>query len=162
MRRLIIAFLAAGLLTAGEHRGVVKLGTLPVPGAAVTARQGDKMVTALTDLQGAYVFPDLADGTWTIKVEMRGFAPVEREVQSPGAAEWSLAILPLAQITETGADAQVRAAETLQAGMVGVNEGLVSTAQAPFGGIKHSGLGREGSRHGIDDYTNFKYVASKV
>ena len=39
--------------------------------------------------------------------------------------------------------------------MVGVNEGLVSTAQAPFGGIKHSGLGREGSRHGIDDYTNF-------
>jgi succinate-semialdehyde dehydrogenase / glutarate-semialdehyde dehydrogenase len=63
--------------------------------------------------------------------------------------------------TRDGAS-QVRAAETLQAGMVGVNEGLVSTAQAPFGGIKHSGLGREGSRHGIDDYTNFKYVASKV
>lgn len=63
--------------------------------------------------------------------------------------------------TRDGA-AQIRAAETLQAGMVGVNEGLVSTAQAPFGGIKHSGLGREGSRHGIDDYTNFKYVASKV
>jgi succinate-semialdehyde dehydrogenase/glutarate-semialdehyde dehydrogenase len=63
--------------------------------------------------------------------------------------------------TRDGA-AQVRAAEALQAGMVGVNEGLVSTAQAPFGGIKHSGLGREGSRHGIDDYSNFKYVASKV
>lgn len=63
--------------------------------------------------------------------------------------------------TRDGAS-QVRAAETLQAGMVGVNEGLVSTAQAPFGGIKHSGLGREGSRHGIDDYTSFKYVASKV
>jgi len=63
--------------------------------------------------------------------------------------------------TRDGAS-QIRAAETLQAGMVGVNEGLVSTAQAPFGGIKHSGLGREGSRHGIDDYTNFKYVASKV
>ncbi len=63
--------------------------------------------------------------------------------------------------TRDGAS-QVRAAETLQAGMVGVNEGLVSTAQAPFGGIKHSGLGREGSRHGLDDYTNFKYVASKV
>ena len=63
--------------------------------------------------------------------------------------------------TRDGAS-QARAAETLQAGMVGVNEGLVSTAQAPFGGIKHSGLGREGSRHGLDDYTNFKYVASKV
>ena len=43
--------------------------------------------------------------------------------------------------------------------MVGVNEGLVSTAQAPFGGIKHSGIGREGSRHGIEDYTNLKYIA---
>ena len=48
---------------------------------------------------------------------------------------------------------QARVAEALEAGMVGVNEGLVSTAQAPFGGIKHSGIGREGSRHGLDDYT---------
>jgi succinate-semialdehyde dehydrogenase/glutarate-semialdehyde dehydrogenase len=53
-------------------------------------------------------------------------------------------------------------AEQLEAGMVGVNEGLVSTAQAPFGGIKHSGQGREGSRHGLDDYTNLKYVAMRV
>src|ERR1017187_10547476 len=59
---LIVVLLAAGMLTAGEHRGVVKLGTLPVPGATVTARQGEKTVAVLTDLQGAYVFPDLADG----------------------------------------------------------------------------------------------------
>ncbi|MBL0218362.1 MAG: NAD-dependent succinate-semialdehyde dehydrogenase [Myxococcales bacterium] len=57
---------------------------------------------------------------------------------------------------------QHRVAEALEAGMVGVNEGLVSTAQAPFGGIKHSGLGREGSRHGIDDYTNLKYIATRI
>jgi succinate-semialdehyde dehydrogenase/glutarate-semialdehyde dehydrogenase len=57
---------------------------------------------------------------------------------------------------------QHRVADALAAGMVGVNEGLVSTAQAPFGGIKHSGLGREGSRHGMDDYTNLKYVALRV
>ena len=50
-------------------------------------------------------------------------------------------------------------AESLESGMVGVNTGLVSTAQAPFGGIKHSGIGREGSRHGLDDYTNLKYVS---
>jgi succinate-semialdehyde dehydrogenase/glutarate-semialdehyde dehydrogenase len=56
---------------------------------------------------------------------------------------------------------QQRFAEGLEAGMVGVNEGLVSAAQAPFGGIKHSGLGREGSRHGIEDYTNLKYVATR-
>ncbi len=57
---------------------------------------------------------------------------------------------------------QARVAEALEAGMVGINEGLVSTAQAPFGGVKHSGVGREGSRHGLDDYTNLKYVAVRV
>jgi len=57
---------------------------------------------------------------------------------------------------------QQRVAEALEAGMVGINEGLVSTAQAPFGGVKHSGLGREGSRHGIDDYTNLKYLATRI
>jgi succinate-semialdehyde dehydrogenase/glutarate-semialdehyde dehydrogenase len=57
---------------------------------------------------------------------------------------------------------QVRVAEALEAGMVGINEGLVSTAQAPFGGVKHSGIGREGGRHGLDDYTQWKYVATRV
>lgn len=54
---------------------------------------------------------------------------------------------------------QLRFTEGLESGMVGVNTGLVSMAQAPFGGIKHSGLGREGSRHGLDDYMNLKYVS---
>lgn len=57
---------------------------------------------------------------------------------------------------------QVRVAEALEAGMVGINEGLVSTPQAPFGGVKQSGIGREGSRHGLDDYMQLKYVASRV
>lgn len=51
-----------------------------------------------------------------------------------------------------------RVAETLEYGMVGVNTGLISTPEAPFGGIKQSGLGREGSRHGIDDFLELKYV----
>ncbi|ANL36387.1 NAD-dependent succinate-semialdehyde dehydrogenase [Rhizobium phaseoli] len=51
-----------------------------------------------------------------------------------------------------------RVAEALEYGMVGVNTGLVSTAEAPFGGVKMSGLGREGSRHGLDEYTELKYV----
>ena len=51
-----------------------------------------------------------------------------------------------------------RVAEALEAGMVGVNTGLVSTAEAPFGGVKASGLGREGSRHGLDDYLELKYI----
>lgn len=51
-----------------------------------------------------------------------------------------------------------RVAEALEVGMVGINTGLISTEVAPFGGVKESGMGREGSRHGVDDYTELKYV----
>jgi succinate-semialdehyde dehydrogenase / glutarate-semialdehyde dehydrogenase len=52
-----------------------------------------------------------------------------------------------------------RVSEALEYGMVGANTGLISTEVAPFGGVKSSGLGREGSRHGLDDYMEIKYVA---
>ena len=52
-----------------------------------------------------------------------------------------------------------RVVENLEFGMVGVNEGLISTEVAPFGGVKTSGLGREGSKYGVDDYLEIKYVA---
>lgn len=51
-----------------------------------------------------------------------------------------------------------RVAEQLEYGMVGINEGLISNEVAPFGGIKDSGVGREGSRHGIDEYLQMKYL----
>jgi succinate-semialdehyde dehydrogenase / glutarate-semialdehyde dehydrogenase len=51
-----------------------------------------------------------------------------------------------------------RVGEALESGMVGVNTGLISTAEVPFGGVKQSGLGREGSHHGIDDYVEIKYL----
>ncbi|UYG00277.1 NAD-dependent succinate-semialdehyde dehydrogenase [Halomonas sp. GD1P12] len=51
-----------------------------------------------------------------------------------------------------------RTMEALEYGMVGVNEGLISTELAPFGGVKESGLGREGSHHGLDEFTELKYV----
>ncbi|MCP5145898.1 MAG: NAD-dependent succinate-semialdehyde dehydrogenase [Gammaproteobacteria bacterium] len=51
-----------------------------------------------------------------------------------------------------------RVAEQLEYGMVGINTGLISTEVAPFGGIKQSGLGREGSKYGLDDYTELKYM----
>ncbi len=51
-----------------------------------------------------------------------------------------------------------RIAEALEYGMVGINEGLISTEVAPFGGVKESGLGREGSQHGIEDYLELKYL----
>jgi succinate-semialdehyde dehydrogenase / glutarate-semialdehyde dehydrogenase len=55
-----------------------------------------------------------------------------------------------------------RVQEALEYGMVGVNTGLISTEVAPFGGIKQSGLGREGSHHGIDDYLELKYIGLSI
>jgi succinate-semialdehyde dehydrogenase/glutarate-semialdehyde dehydrogenase len=52
----------------------------------------------------------------------------------------------------------VRVSEALEYGIVGVNTGIISTEVAPFGGIKESGVGREGSRHGIEEYLEMKYV----
>lgn len=51
-----------------------------------------------------------------------------------------------------------RVAEQLESGMVGINTGLVSNAAAPFGGVKQSGIGREGSKHGLDEYMEIKYL----
>jgi len=51
-----------------------------------------------------------------------------------------------------------RVAEALEYGMVGINTGLISTAEVPFGGVKQSGLGREGARQGMDDYVELKYL----
>ncbi len=51
-----------------------------------------------------------------------------------------------------------RVAEALEYGMVGINEGIISHAEAPFGGVKESGIGREGSKYGIEDYVEIKYL----
>ena len=51
-----------------------------------------------------------------------------------------------------------RVAEALEYGMVGINEGIISSELVPFGGVKHSGLGREGSKHGIEEYCEIKYL----
>ncbi len=55
-----------------------------------------------------------------------------------------------------------RVSESLEYGMVGVNTGLISTELAPFGGVKQSGLGREGSRHGIEEFLEMKYICMSV
>ena len=55
-----------------------------------------------------------------------------------------------------------RVSEALEYGIVGINAGLISTAEAPFGGMKESGLGREGSKYGIDEYLEIKYLCMTV
>src|SRR5690242_4010612 len=78
--RLMAACLAVTALLASEHHGVVKSGGLPIPGATVTATQGDKKQVTTTDEKGAYAFPELADGVWTLQVEMLGFAKSSLEI----------------------------------------------------------------------------------
>lgn len=55
-----------------------------------------------------------------------------------------------------------KVAEEIETGMVGINTGLVSTAEAPFGGVKSSGLGREGSKYGMDEFLEIKYLCMSV
>jgi len=55
-----------------------------------------------------------------------------------------------------------RVAEQLQFGMVGINTGFISSVNIPFGGIKHSGFGREGGKYGLDEYLNIKYVCTDI
>jgi succinate-semialdehyde dehydrogenase/glutarate-semialdehyde dehydrogenase len=83
------------------------------------------------------------------------------------AFETEAEVIALANDTEFGLAAYfysrdigrvMRVAEQLESGMVGVNTGLISTAEAPFGGVKQSGLGREGSKYGLDDFLEVKYV----
>jgi hypothetical protein len=108
LRLLLIACLAALSLTAAENQGQVTFGALPVPGATVTATQGDRKFTAITDQQGVYSFADLTDGSWTIEVKMLGFATIKREVAitpNAPAKTWELKLLPLNEIK-----AEIRAA----------------------------------------------------
>src|SRR6185312_12844165 len=79
---IVIALLAAAPAWATDFHGQVVFGGLPVPGAqaTVTATQGDKTVTAVTDDQGLFDFTDLADGAWTITITMTGFAPIKEPI----------------------------------------------------------------------------------
>ena len=99
--KLAAVFLLSALLYASQQRGQVKFGGLPVPGATVTATQGDESLSVITDSQGGYSFPDLTDGVWTIQVEMLGFESLKQEVtvarDAPPTA-WDLKMLPLDQM----------------------------------------------------------------
>ena len=76
-------------------------------------------------------------------------------------------VIALANDTEVGLASYIytrdigriwRVSEALEYGMVGINEGIISNEMAPFGGVKQSGMGREGSKYGLDDYLEIKYL----
>lgn len=106
----------------------------------------------------------LADVTASMKISNEEtFGPVAPLYRFKDEAE----ALSLANDTQFGLAAYFysrdigriwRIAAALETGMIGINEGIISTEVAPFGGIKESGFGREGSRHGLDEYMNLKYL----
>jgi succinate-semialdehyde dehydrogenase/glutarate-semialdehyde dehydrogenase len=127
------------------------------------------LLGAIPDGSTRMVPPIVVDGVtpamelWREEV----FGPVVSITTIEGEAD----AIALGNDTEAGLVAYVwtrdlhraeRMARALEVGMVGVNEGLVSYAAAPFGGVKQSGFGREGSRHGMDDYQSLKYVMMTV
>ncbi|WP_112266046.1 NAD-dependent succinate-semialdehyde dehydrogenase [Lentzea terrae] len=86
------------------------------------------------------------------------FDDEDEVVRQANDTEWGL----VGYVFTESLDRALRVSERLEAGMVGLNTGLVSNPAAPFGGVKQSGLGREGGRVGIDEFLDYKYVAVPV
>ena len=102
------------------------------------------------------------------RIDLEGFFAIALGAGVGGAAGFEDEAIELANSTPYGLAAYFytqslartqRVASRIQAGMVGVNRGVISDAAAPFGGIKHSGFGSEGGSEGIEEYLDTKYIA---
>jgi succinate-semialdehyde dehydrogenase/glutarate-semialdehyde dehydrogenase len=89
---------------------------------------------------------------------VKGFSSEEEAVAAANATEYGL----VAYVYTSDLKRAFRVIEGLETGMVGLNQGVVSNASAPFGGVKQSGFGREGGREGIEEYVSTKYVAMNL
>jgi succinate-semialdehyde dehydrogenase/glutarate-semialdehyde dehydrogenase len=110
----------------------------------------------------ATVLADVPKGARILREEVfgpvapiTGFDTEDEGVAAANNTEYGLA----AYIYTRSLDRALRVADSLEAGMVGINRGVISDAAAPFGGVKHSGFGREGGSEGIEEYLDTKYIA---
>ena len=128
-------------------------------------QRGGKIVTGGKPLQGQFFQPtvvaDAHSDMLCAKEETFGpFAPVFRfnteqeAIDAANNTEFGLA----SYFYSRDVGRIFRVSEALEYGMVGINVGIIATEHVPFGGVKQSGLGREGSHHGIDDYVEIKYL----
>jgi len=102
-RILPLMLFAAVFSGAAEHRGQAVFNGFGVPGAVVTASRDDQKFVTITDSRGEYIFPDLADGVWDIKIEMQAFSPFQQKVTvapESTASQWELKLLPIDQIPD--------------------------------------------------------------
>ena len=89
---------------------------------------------------------------------MRGFASEDEAIAAANDTEYGL----VAYVYTQDINRAFRVVEKLETGMIGLNQGMVSNAGAPFGGVKQSGYGREGGPEGLHEYLETKYVAMNV
>ncbi|EJG0970269.1 NAD-dependent succinate-semialdehyde dehydrogenase [Vibrio parahaemolyticus] len=127
--------------------------------------QGAKPVSALKELDGLFMQPVvLKDVTHDMKIVSEEiFGPVAPVIRFDNDEQ----LIEMANDTIYGLASYFysqnihrvwKIAEALEYGMVGINEGMISTEVAPFGGVKQSGIGREGAKQGIDEYMDVKYL----
>jgi len=109
------------------------------------------------------VIADIQPGSEILRQEVFGpvaavvvFDDIEDAIRQANDTEYGLSAYVYTQDLKVG----LRISERLEYGMVALNRGLVSDAAAPFGGMKQSGLGREGSHHGLHEFTEIKYIAT--
>ena len=95
----------SSVTTAAERYGLVTFGDVPVPGATVTASRGDTKIVVSADREGVYTFADLAEGAWTLRVEMPGFVSVTREIVIGTDATLPAVQLALRPFAEVAAEA---------------------------------------------------------
>jgi succinate-semialdehyde dehydrogenase/glutarate-semialdehyde dehydrogenase len=121
------------------------------------------------DGPGAFYMPtvlaSVPDGARVLREEifgpvapLRTFEGEDEAIAAANATEYGL----VAYVYTSDIKRAFRVVEKLQTGMVGLNQGIVSNAAAPFGGVKASGFGREGGPEGIEEYLALKYVAMAV
>jgi succinate-semialdehyde dehydrogenase/glutarate-semialdehyde dehydrogenase len=166
--------------------GAVKLGEGCSPdtgcGALINQAAVDKIVGLVTDAtkrgarvllggeapkRSGFFYPptvlaDVQPGSEILRQEIFGpvaalvpFDTIDEAVALANDTEYGLVAYVYTDNLKTG----LRVSERLESGMIALNRGLVSDAAAPFGGVKQSGLGREGSHHGIREFTEAKYIA---
>jgi len=131
-------------------------------GKGATALVGGKRVDGAGYFYEPTVLSDVSDDANLLKEEIfgpvapvKGFASEDEAVAAANDTEFGL----VSYVYTNDLKRALRVCESLETGMIGLNQGLVSNAGAPFGGVKQSGVGREGGNEGIAEYLETKYVA---
>jgi succinate-semialdehyde dehydrogenase/glutarate-semialdehyde dehydrogenase len=131
-------------------------------GAGATIRLGGKTLEGPGYFYPPSVLANVQPGSEILKTEVFGpvaavmpFDDVDEAIAQANATEYGLA----SYVYSNDLKKALQLAERIECGMVAINRGLVSDPAAPFGGVKQSGLGREGSHHGLLEFCEAKYIA---